>query len=85
MYSRRLGPPPESRSPSVIPRRRSVSISAPFASIRPFGKDNLSEYYTIDDGINANPTAADPVFGGTTIIRNQVASVQESHVFHRRW
>jgi hypothetical protein len=44
-------------------------------------KDNLSEYYTIDDGINANPTAADPVFGGTTIIRNQVASVQESHVF----
>ena len=44
-------------------------------------KDNLSESYTIDDGNNLSPTASDQIFGSTAIIRNQVASVQETHVF----
>jgi len=44
-------------------------------------KDTLSESYTIDDGTNLNPTTADPVFAADAIIRNQVASVQETHIF----
>jgi hypothetical protein len=44
-------------------------------------KDSLSESYTIDDGTNLNPTAADPVFGSNSIIRNQIGSGQETHVF----
>jgi hypothetical protein len=44
-------------------------------------KDSLSESYTIDDGTNLNPTAADPVFAANAIVRNQIATVQETHVF----
>jgi hypothetical protein len=61
------------------------SISQNFGTIRVdeniSAKDSLSESYTIDDGNNLNPTAADPVFASNAIIRNQVASVQETHIF----
>ena len=61
------------------------SIRQDFGTIRfdqaVTGKDNLSETYTIDDGNNLTPTIADPVFGSTTLVRNQVAGLQETHVF----
>jgi Carboxypeptidase regulatory-like domain len=44
-------------------------------------KDSLSLAYTIDDGLNKSPSSADPLFGTTTDIRNQVLSVQETRVF----
>jgi hypothetical protein len=44
-------------------------------------KNTVSESYTIDDGTNLNPTAADPVFASNAIIRNQIATVQETHIF----
>jgi len=44
------------------------------------GKDTLSFAYTIDDGNSLIPLA-DPLFGSTTLLRNQVASVQEMHLF----
>ena len=42
--------------------------------------DSLSEVYTIDDGYNISPQT-NPQFAGTYIIRNQVVSLQETHVF----
>jgi hypothetical protein len=42
--------------------------------------DTLSAAYTIDDGNSLIPLA-DPLFGSTTLLRNQVASLQETHVF----
>ncbi len=42
--------------------------------------DSLSEVYTIDDGYNISPQT-NPQFAGTYIIRNQVLSLQETHVF----
>jgi hypothetical protein len=44
-------------------------------------KDSFSSAYTIDDGVNKSPSSADPLFGTTTDIRNQVLSAQETHIF----
>ena len=41
--------------------------------------DSLSAAYTIDDGNSLIPLV-DPLFGSTTFLRSQVASVQETHV-----
>jgi Carboxypeptidase regulatory-like domain/TonB-dependent Receptor Plug Domain len=43
-------------------------------------KDTLSASYTIDDGTNLSPQV-DPLFGSLLTLRNQVASMQEVHVF----
>jgi hypothetical protein len=43
-------------------------------------RDTLSTAYTIDDGTNLSPQA-DPLFGSLLTLRNQVASIQEVHVF----
>lgn len=42
--------------------------------------DSFSTAYTIDDGHSLLPLA-DPLFGSTNVLRNQVASAQETHVF----
>ncbi len=46
-------------------------------------RDTLSGSYTIDDGTGLTPLA-DPLFGSALVLRNQVASVQETHVFTPR-
>jgi len=43
-------------------------------------RDTLSGAYTIDDGSNVIPLA-DPLFGSNTLLRAQVASLNETHVF----
>ena len=43
-------------------------------------RDSLSAAYTIDDGNSLIPLA-DPLFGSTSLLRNQVVSAQETHVF----
>jgi hypothetical protein len=43
-------------------------------------QDSLSGSYTIDDGNSLIPLA-DPLFGSGVVIRNQIASLQETHVF----
>jgi hypothetical protein len=43
-------------------------------------RDSLSAAYTIDDGNSLIPLA-DPLFGSTTTLRMQVASLQETHIF----
>ncbi len=43
-------------------------------------RDNLAVSYTIDDGDSLIPLA-DPLFGSNAVLRNQVASLQETHVF----
>ena len=43
-------------------------------------RDSLSAAYTIDDGNSLIPLA-DPLFGSTTTLRMQVASIEETHVF----
>jgi hypothetical protein len=45
--------------------------------------DWLSGAFTIDDGNSLIPLA-DPLFGSTTTLRSQVASLQETHVFSAR-
>ena len=45
--------------------------------------DSLTAAYTIDDGTNLTP-AADPLFASYLILRSQVASLQEVHVFSPR-
>ena len=47
-------------------------------TIRP--KDSLSASYTIDDGDSLIPQA-DPLFGSAVLLRSQVASLHETHVF----
>ena len=42
-------------------------------------RDTLSGAYTIDDGNNLTPQS-DPLFGSYTILRSQVASIDETHV-----
>jgi hypothetical protein len=42
--------------------------------------DTLTAAYTVDDGDSLIPLA-DPLFGSSSLLRNQVASVQETHVF----
>ncbi|MDP9053175.1 MAG: carboxypeptidase regulatory-like domain-containing protein [Acidobacteriota bacterium] len=46
-------------------------------------RDSLSAAYTIDDGNSMIPLA-DPLFGSDSRLRNQVASVEETHVFSSR-
>jgi len=46
-------------------------------------RDSLSAAYTIDDGNSLIPLA-DPLFGSTTTLRMQVASIEETHVFSPR-
>jgi hypothetical protein len=43
-------------------------------------RDSLAGSYTIDDGNSLIP-AADPLFASFSALRNQVASVQETHIF----
>ena len=43
-------------------------------------RDTFSTSYTIDDGNNLTPLP-DPLFGSYTILRSQVASLEETHVF----
>jgi len=43
-------------------------------------KDTLSAAYTIDDG-NSQIPQADPLFGALLMLRSQVASLQETHIF----
>jgi hypothetical protein len=43
-------------------------------------RDTLSAAYTIDDGTSLIPLA-DPLFGSTSALRMQVASLQETHIF----
>jgi hypothetical protein len=43
-------------------------------------RDLLSAAYTVDDGNSLTPQA-DPLFGSYETLRNQVASVEETHVF----
>jgi Carboxypeptidase regulatory-like domain len=60
------------------------SIREDFGTVRSdqnlSSKDSFSEAYTIDDGDNVTPTA-NPQFAGTYLIRNQVLSVEETHIF----
>ncbi len=60
------------------------SIHEDFGTLRTdylLGKrDTVSAAYTIDDGDSLIPLA-DPLFGSTTTLRMQVASLQETHVF----
>ena len=44
------------------------------------GSDSLSVAYTLDDSENTTPLA-DPLFGSYLKLRNQVASIQETHTF----
>ncbi len=46
-------------------------------------RDSISAAYTIDDGNSLIPLA-DPLFGSTTTLRMQVASIEETHVFSPR-
>ena len=46
-------------------------------------KDTLSASYTIDDGDSLIPQA-DPLFGSAVLLRSQVASIHETHVFSPR-
>ncbi|MEP6714935.1 MAG: carboxypeptidase regulatory-like domain-containing protein [Terriglobia bacterium] len=46
-------------------------------------RDTLSAAYTIDDGNSLIPLA-DPLFGSYLTLRNQVASIQETHIFSPR-
>jgi hypothetical protein len=43
-------------------------------------RDTLTGSYTIDDGDSLTPQP-DPLFGSYSILRNQVASLQETHIF----
>jgi hypothetical protein len=46
-------------------------------------RDSLSGAYTVDDGTSLIPQA-DPLFGSNVILRSQVASIQETHIFSPR-
>ncbi len=46
-------------------------------------RDSLSGAYTIDDGNSLIPQA-DPLFGSYSLLRNQVASIQETHIISPR-
>lgn len=45
------------------------------------GKDSLAGVYTIDDSADVTPTTADPFSQDVESLREQVLSVQETHVF----
>jgi hypothetical protein len=46
-------------------------------------RDSISAAYTIDDGASLIPLV-DPLFGSYSLLRNQVASVTETHIFSPR-
>ena len=46
-------------------------------------RDSLSAAYTIDDGTSTIP-AVDPLFASLSYLRNQVASIQETHILSPR-
>ena len=60
------------------------SIREDFGTARgvytPGGSDSVSAIYTVDDGNSVTPLA-DPLFGSNLVLRNQVASVQQTHIF----
>ena len=60
------------------------SIREDFATVRMdqnlSSRDILSEVYTVTDGVNLSPQD-NPLFTGLYKIRNQVASIEENHVF----
>jgi hypothetical protein len=62
-------------------------IREDFGTVRadyvPRTQDTLSFAYTIDDGDSLTPLG-DPLFGSDLILRSQVASLQEVHVFSPR-
>ena len=45
--------------------------------------DSLSASYTIDDGTSVSPVA-NPLFASNLALRNQVATIQETHIFSPR-
>ncbi len=74
-----------------LPTGTALSYNHPRQSVREdFGtlrgdyvmrpEDSLSVSYTIDDGDNLFPLA-DPLFGSNEVLRAQVGSLQETHVF----
>jgi hypothetical protein len=79
---------------SVLPSGTAFSYNNPRQSIRedfgtiradymPRDRDWLSAAYTVDDGASLIPLA-DPLFASSTLLRSQVASIQEVHVFAPR-
>ena len=82
---------PELLTPTGLPSGAALSYANPAAPIREdFGtvrgdysiseRDTLSGSYTIDDGANLTPLP-DPLFGTNIVLRSQVGSLQETHVF----
>jgi hypothetical protein len=82
---------PELMTVAGLPSGTALSYNNPrsavredFGTLRPdyhiSSKDTLSGSYTIDDGDSLVPLA-DPLFASALILRNHVASVQETHVF----
>ena len=85
---------PELLTLSGQPSGTAFSYNNPLSSIREdFGttradytigaKDTLSGSYTIDDGNSLVPLA-DPLFASFLVLRSQVASLRETHVFSPR-
>ncbi len=81
-------------SGNPIPSGTAYSYNHPNESIREdFGttrtdyaisdRDSLSASYTIDDGVSTIP-AGDPLFASLSYLRNQVASIQETHILSPR-
>src|SRR5579863_8442823 len=75
---------------ALVPSGGALSYNHPLEHIREdFGttrmdyalsdRDTLTGAYTIDDGTSLIPVA-DPLFASSTILRNQVASLQETHI-----
>jgi hypothetical protein len=82
---------PELLLPNGVPSGTALSYNNPRQAIREdFGtvrtdytigaRDSLSGSYTIDDGDSLFPLA-DPLFGSDLVLRNQVGSIQETHIF----
>ncbi len=81
-------------SGSPIPSGTAFSFNHPNENIREdFGttrtdyaisdRDSLTSSYTIDDGTSTIP-AVDPLFASLSDLRNQVASIQETHILSPR-